>query len=90
LPAYQSEALLRETRLARDNRTIQAEKTAHRLKQRPFLVLKTFQMFARGHGLISSGRGLREIYIRHHCMQSLFLDGPETGGCQLAFAHRRL
>jgi hypothetical protein len=63
--AYQPEGLLRETCMAQDNRTVQAEKTADRLKIHPFSVVKTSQMFTRDHDLISSGGGLLEICIRH-------------------------
>jgi hypothetical protein len=53
--------LLHETRLSRDNRTIHAEKTADHLKTHPFSILKTSQMFARGHDLVSSGAGLPKV-----------------------------
>jgi hypothetical protein len=87
LPAYQPERLSRETRLARDHRTIQAEKTADRLKRRPFSTLKTSQMFTRDHDLISSGSGLPKICIHHYCVQPLFLNRRKIDGCQLAFGH---
>jgi hypothetical protein len=59
------------------------KKMPNRLKTHRFLILKTSQMFA--HDLISSAAGLPKICIGHECVQSLFLDGRETGGCPSAF-----
>jgi hypothetical protein len=99
LPAAQPEGLLREKRLDRNNGTIQAQKTADRLKTHPFSILKTSQMFARDNDLISSDGSLLDICICHSCVRPLFLDAGEpvvvnwlsdTGGSKAGMRDEKL